>query len=107
MSSTDKNFSVPQTPATSVASEPLEDCGGLPCSSTLKRLYEFLDRELSPEQLHTIQAHLNACPECADVKDFELMVREKMRSSCAQQAPEQLKVRLLQDVQNFCAKANL
>ena len=35
------------------------------------------------------------------------MVREMMRSSCAQQAPEQLKVRLLQDVQNFCAKANL
>ena len=110
MSSTDKNSSVPQAPAASeapVASEPLEDCGGQPCSSTLKHLYEFLDRELSPEQVHTIQAHLNACPECADVKDFELMVREKMRSSCAQQAPEQLKVRLLQDVQNFCAKANL
>ena len=74
MSSTDKNFSVPQTPAASVASEPLEDCGGLPCSSTLKRLYEFLDRELSPEQLRTVQTHLDACPECADVKDFELMI---------------------------------
>ena len=110
MSSTDKNSSVPQAPAVSeapVASEPLEDCGGQPCSSTLKHLYEFLDRELSPEQLRTIQAHLNACPECADVKDFELMVREKMRSSCVQQAPEQLKARLLQDVQKFCAEAKL
>ncbi|WP_311446678.1 mycothiol system anti-sigma-R factor [uncultured Rothia sp.] len=110
MSSTDKNSSVPQAPAASeasAASEPLEDCGGQPCSSTLKHLYEFLDRELSPEQLRTIQAHLNACPECADVKDFELMVREKMRSSCAQQAPEQLKARLLQDVQKFCAEAKL
>ena len=110
MSSTDKNSSVPQAPAASeapVASEPLEDCGGQPCSSTLKHLYEFLDRELSPEQLRTIQAHLNACPECADVKDFELMIREKMRSSCAQQAPEQLKARLLQDVQKFCAEAKL
>ncbi|WP_311649219.1 mycothiol system anti-sigma-R factor [Rothia mucilaginosa] len=110
MSSTDKNSSVPQAPAASeapVASEPLEDCGGQPCSSTLKHLYEFLDRELSPEQLRTIQAHLNACPECEDVKDFELMVREKMRSSCAQQAPEQLKARLLQDVQKFCAEAKL
>ena len=65
MSSTDKNSSVPEA---SAASEPLEDCGGQPCSATLKHLYEFLDRELSPEQL---------------------------------------KVRLLQDVQNFCAKANL
>lgn len=110
MSSTDKNSSVPQAPSASeapAASEPLEDCGGQPCSSTLKHLYEFLDRELSPEQLRTIQAHLNACPECADVKDFELMVREKMRSSCAQQAPEQLKARLLQDVQKFCAEAKL
>ena len=113
MSSTDKNSSVPEVPAATaaseapVASEPLEDCGSQPCSSTLKHLYEFLDRELSPEQLRTIQAHLNACPECTDVKDFELMVREKMRSSCAQQAPEQLKARLLQDVQKFCAEANL
>ena len=110
MSSTDKNSSVPEAPVAaeaSAASEPLEDCGGQPCSSTLKHLYEFLDRELSPEQLRTIQAHLNACPECEDVKDFELMVREKMRSSCAQQAPEQLKARLLQDVQKFCAEAKL
>ena len=97
MSTTDKNSSVPEA---SAASEPLEDCGGQPCSSSLKRLYEFLDRELSPE-------HLDACPECADVKDFELMIREKMRSSCAQQAPEQLKARLLQDVQKFCAEANI
>ena len=104
MSTTDKNSSVPEAPA---ASEPLEDCGGQPCSSSLKRLYEFLDRELSPEQLRTVQTHLDACPECADVKDFELMIREKMRSSCAQQAPEQLKARLLQDVQKFCAEANL
>ena len=87
MSTTDKNSSVPEA---SAASEPLEDCGGQPCSAALKRLYEFLDRELSPEQLRTVQAHLDACPECADVKDFELMIREKMRSSCAQQAPEQL-----------------
>ena len=104
MSTTDKNSSVPEAPA---ASEPLEDCGGQPCSATLKRLYEFLDRELSPEQLRTVQTHLDACPECADVKDFELMIREKMRSSCTQQAPEQLKARLLQDVQKFCAEATL
>lgn len=110
MSTTDKNSSVPEAPEApdaSAASEPLEDCGGQPCSSSLKHLYEFLDRELSPEQLRTVQAHLDACPECADVKDFELMIREKMRSSCAQQAPEQLKARLLQDVQKFCAEANL
>ena len=104
MSTTDKNSSVPEA---SAAAEPLEDCGGQPCSATLKRLYEFLDRELSPEQLRTVQTHLDACPDCADVKDFELMIREKMRSSCAQQAPEQLKARLLQDVQKFCAEANL
>ena len=110
MSTTDKNSSVPEAPEAaeaSAASESLEDCGGQPCSAALKRLYEFLDRELSPEQLRTVQAHLDACPECADVKDFELMIREKMRSSCAQQAPEQLKARLLQDVQKFCAEANL
>ncbi len=110
MSTTDKNSSVPEAPEAadaSAASEPLEDCGGQPCSSSLTRRYAFLARELRPEQLRTVQTHLDACPECADVKDFELMIREKMRSSCAQQAPEQLKARLLQDVQKFCAEANL
>jgi len=110
MSTTDKNSSVPEAPEAadaSAASQPPEERGAHPCSATLKRLYEFLDRELSPEQLRTVQAHLDACPDCADVKDFELMIREKMRSSCAQQAPEQLKARLLQDVQKFCAEANL
>ena len=110
MSTTDKNSSVPEAPEAadaSAASEPLEDCGGQPCSATLKRLSEVLDRELSPEQLRTVQAHLDACPECADVKDFELMIREKMRSSGAQQAPEQLAARLLQDVRPFCAEATL
>jgi len=79
-----------------------EDCGGEPCSTTLKKLYEFLDGELSSEQVRTIQRHLTACPECADVKDFELALREKMRSSCAQKAPAELKNRLLQDVRDFC-----
>ena len=101
MSTTDKNSSVPEA---SAASEPLEDCGGQPCSAALKRLYEFLDRGAEPRAAAHGSAHLDACPECADVKDFELMIREKMRSSCAQQAPEQLKARLLQDVQKFCAE---
>ena len=33
------------TPNTSAALS--EDCGGEPCSTTLKKLYEFLDGELS------------------------------------------------------------
>ena len=44
MSTTDKNSSVPEAADASAASEPLEDFGGQPCSATLKRLYEFLDR---------------------------------------------------------------
>ncbi len=75
------------------------------CSFTLHHLYEFLDGKLSPEQLQAIQSHLEACPECAEVKNFELMIREKMRSSCAQKAPDELKSRLLKDVQQFCALA--
>ena len=58
------------TPNTSTA--PSEDCGGEPCSTTLKKLYEFLDGELSSEQVRTIQRHLTACSECTDVKNFEL-----------------------------------
>ena len=52
-----------QTPENSTALT--EDCGGNPCSTTLKNLYEYLDGALTAEEIQEIQRHLDACSHCA------------------------------------------
>ena len=68
--------------------EKTEDCGGNPCSEQLKSIYEYLDGALS-----------------AEAKNLEELVRAKIKSSCAQQAPEALKTKLMGYIDEFCATA--
>ena len=83
-----------QTPENSTALT--EDCGGNPCSTTLKNLYEYLDGALTAEEIQEIQRHLDACSHCTEAKDLEVLLRAKIKSSCDEQAPESLKARLLE-----------
>lgn len=90
-----------QTPQNSTALT--EDCGGSPCSTTLKNLYEYLDGALTAEEIQKIQAHLDACPHCADAKELEMLLRAKIKSSCGEHAPESLKAKLLEHIDEFCS----
>lgn len=83
--------------------EKTEDCGGEPCTKQLKKIYEYLDGALGPEEIEQLQAHLDACPDCAQEKDLEVLVRYKIKSSCAQQAPEELKAKILGHIDEMCA----
>lgn len=67
-----------QTPENSTALT--EDCGGNPCSTTLKNLYEYLDGALTAEEIQEIQRHLDACSHCAEAKDLEVLLRAKIKS---------------------------
>ena len=90
-----------QTPENSTALT--EDCGGNPCSTTVKNLYEYLDGALTAEEIQEIQRHLDACSHCAEAKDLEVLLRAKIKSSCDEQAPESLKARLLEHIDEFCS----
>lgn len=55
------------------------------CEEVLLRLWEYLDEELSPEEVELVQAHLRGCPRChpaycCDRAFLELLARQ--RSSC-------------------------
>lgn len=61
------------------------------CQDTVTRLYSFLDRELSEEELDEIRHHLHACPGCLDIFRFEERLRRLVRvQGTAQQAPSSL-----------------
>ena len=61
------------------------------CESCLDRLYEYLDRELSPEEMVEVQRHLDACPPCRGRFTFEANVLRRVRECCRKvQAPQDL-----------------
>lgn len=65
------------------------------CDDCLERLYEYLDRELSPEELREVQGHLEACPPCRDRFTFEANILRLVRECCRQvTAPPGLRERV-------------
>ncbi len=55
----------------------------LTCEETFRRLDDYLDRELSEEEMRLVEEHLRICAVCASEYGFESSVltqlREKLR----------------------------
>jgi anti-sigma factor (TIGR02949 family) len=52
----------------------------LTCEEVFDRLDDFLDRELSPEEIRLVEEHLETCAACAGEHRFESRVLESVRS---------------------------
>ncbi len=52
------------------------------CRETLDKLYEYLDRELSSQELVEVRQHLDDCPPCRDRFHFEENVLRAVRRCC-------------------------
>ena len=51
----------------------------LSCDEVLRRLDDYLDRALAPDDLVRVEAHLADCLACAAVSRFEATVIERVR----------------------------
>lgn len=61
------------------------------CSETLLRLDDFVDRELSPDDLELVEEHLLECVKCAEKFRFETSLVRSLRDRLARIAvPETL-----------------
>jgi mycothiol system anti-sigma-R factor len=65
------------------------------CSEVLDRVYEYVDGELTPEDLHAIRHHLEECAPCLRQYDLEAVLKQLVRRSCQDRAPEGLRVRIM------------
>ena len=66
------------------------------CRETLEHLYEYLDKELTPEVEAKIRAHLEECPPCGECADFERAFLRFLEARCRSQgAPPELKRKIL------------
>jgi anti-sigma factor (TIGR02949 family) len=52
----------------------------LTCAETFRRLDDYVDRELSEEEMRMVQEHLRTCAVCAGEYAFEASVIAEVRS---------------------------
>jgi mycothiol system anti-sigma-R factor len=69
------------------------------CRQALDRVYEFLDKELTPEVEREVREHLEACKPCGQHYDFEQAFLTFLQARCrSRSAPPDLKRRILNDL---------
>ncbi|NLS10289.1 mycothiol system anti-sigma-R factor [Nesterenkonia sp. MY13] len=75
-------------------------------AARLERIYEYLDGALSRSDINEVQEHLNDCPECASDYDLECLIRTAVKRSCTEQAPETLKLTIIERISEIKVEAN-
>lgn len=69
--------------------------GGCSCSEARAHLERFLDDECDGDLTARLRAHVASCEHCSRIADAEVHLREILRSRCAEQAPPELRARVL------------
>jgi anti-sigma factor (TIGR02949 family) len=49
------------------------------CEQVFRRINDYLDRELSAEEMELVKAHLDTCSECAGEYTFEATVLAELK----------------------------
>ena len=67
----------------------------LNCQQIFEKLQDYLDRELSTEEIAQVKMHLDVCGVCAEEYRFEESVLRHVRNCvCAAEVPKDLAERL-------------
>ncbi len=66
-----------------------------PCSEVLEKVYLYLDGEAEEVDHEHIRVHLDECSPCLRKYGLEQAVKALVARSCAEQAPSELRDRLM------------
>ncbi len=62
------------------------------CEQTMRRLSTYIDRELNEAEVRKVKAHLDDCPPCEQVFDFQAEMKRLVRKECCtDDAPSRLR----------------
>ena len=64
------------------------------CEEALKRLFEYIDRELDGHKHDEMQEHLSKCRGCYSRLEFEKKLRRHLKCAAEDKAPEELQDRI-------------
>ncbi|WP_182354441.1 mycothiol system anti-sigma-R factor [Flaviflexus huanghaiensis] len=65
------------------------------CAEVRNHLFELLDREMEDAEMGRLRAHAESCPECTEATQAEQHMRQIIRRSCHEPAPDSLRVRVV------------
>ena len=68
------------------------------CDKAHRRMYTYLDGEITVIRRWRITRHLGKCPPCAQGFDFELEVRQVIATRCRDEVPPELKRRIAESL---------
>ena len=69
------------------------------CSEVLHRIYEYLDGEMSTDDVRRVASHLSECQPCLAEHDLDVALKEAVRRSCAGEvAPAALRLQIIQRI---------
>ena len=69
------------------------------CEEAVKKLYDYIDKELDPNVIRQIDKHLEICRMCCDHFEFEKRMKSLVHESCFQnRAPNYLKLKIVDDL---------
>ena len=70
-----------------------------PCEEVLEKVYLYLDQEAEADDHEHIRIHLDECAPCLRKYGLEQVVMKLVARSCREQAPEDLRERVLLKIQ--------
>jgi mycothiol system anti-sigma-R factor len=74
------------------------------CGKADRRMYRYLDGEITVWRRWRITRHLDKCPPCAQGYDFEVELRQVIATRCREEVPDDLKARIKAALEQACAE---
>jgi anti-sigma factor (TIGR02949 family) len=78
-----------------------EAMGSIPCSEAVKKLWDYLDHAVSPEDQEKVEKHLSFCRTCCGELEFAKELRAFLASGSALELPVDVRTRLERFVQEL------
>ena len=76
-----------------------EHQGHSDCSEVLHHIYEYLDGEMSPDEVRRVATHLAECRPCLAEHDLDAAVKQVVKRSCTDQpAPATVRMQVVQRI---------
>ena len=83
-----------------------EKAGYVNCDEAVRKLYEFLDGELTDVRRQEIAEHLDRCGPCVDVFGFESELRHVIARKCQDRVPDELVARVAHAIREEAERAD-
>ena len=71
------------------------------CEQALKRLLEFIDRELSESDHDSVERHLRTCRSCYSRMEFERRLKQRLSALSADDVPVKSRDRIRALIKGF------